>query len=239
MAVAGRRDADLQWLLAALLGHYGPQHWWPARTRLEMMAGAVLTQRTQWSVAAAAVGRLRRARLLTWPRFAEAGRVRLAALIRPCGDHRSKARRLAALGRYLGRCGGPARLAGLATGALRQQLLEVPGIGPETADAILAYAYGRPVFVADAYAIRLLTRLGWLDRHGIADRYADVHQWVTDGLAGRGNALAELHALIVAHGKQRCRRRPCCNGCPLARRCAEARRPAPGRTPTGNRKRGR
>ncbi len=176
--MAGQRAADLEWLLATLLRHYGPQHWWPARTRLEVMAGAILTQRTQWPVAAAAAARLRRARLLSWPRFADAGQARLAALIRPCGDHRSKARRLAALGRYLRQAGGPAGLARLATGALREQLLDVHGIGPETADAILLYAYGRPVFVADAYAIRLLARLGWLPRSRVGGRYAAVREWV-------------------------------------------------------------
>lgn len=237
--MAGHRGADLEWLLAALLGHYGPQHWWPARTRLEIMAGAILTQRTQWPVAAAAVGRLRRARLLAWPRFADAGEAGLATLIRPCGDHHGKARRLAALGRYLRRAGGPSRLAGLTTDSLRAQLLKVHGIGPETADAILLYAYGRPVFVADAYSIRLLTRLGWLARRDLGGRYADVHEWVTASLAGRGDDLGELHALIVAHGRDRCRKRPRCAGCPLARRCVETRRSGARHLPTGSRTRGR
>lgn len=232
--MAGQRAADLEWLLATLLRHYGPQHWWPARTRLEVMAGAILTQRTQWPVAAAAATRLRRARLLSWPRFADAGPTRLAALIRPCGDHRSKARRLAALARYLRQAGGPAGLARLATGALREQLLDVHGIGPETADAILLYAYGRPVFVADAYAIRLLARLGWLPRSRVGGRYAAVREWVMATMPERTASLGELHALIVAHGKARCRARPRCDGCPLALRCAAADRPA-----TGSRSRGR
>ncbi len=237
--MAGHRAADLEWLLATLLAHYGPQRWWPARTRLEVMAGAILTQRTQWPVAAAAIGRLRRARRLTWPRFAEAGQATLAGLIQPCGNHRSKARRLAALGSYLRRAGGPVRLARLDTGLLRRQLLDVHGVGPETADAILLYAYARPVFVADAYSIRLLSRLGWLNRHRLAARYASVHRWVTANLSGRVSELGEFHALIVAHGKAHCRARPCCAGCPLAQRCATGSAAAEAGRATGSRARGR
>lgn len=237
--MAGRRaadsgcGADVEWLLATLLRHYGPQHWWPARTRLEVMAGAILTQRTQWPVAAAAAARLQRAGCLSWPRFAKVREATLAALIRPCGDHGSKARRLVALGAYLRRVGGPARPARFGTDALREELLGVHGVGPETADAILLYAYRRPVFVADAYSIRLLSRLGWLRRNHVSACYAAVHEWVTAGMAGRTADLGELHALIVAHGKYRCRARPRCDGCPLALRCATA------RTATGSRSPGR
>ena len=236
-AVAGHRaadrdrGADVEWLLATLLRHYGPQYWWPARTRLEVMAGAILTQRTQWPVAAAAAARLRRAGFLSWPRFGNVREATLAALIRPCGDHGSKARRLVALGAYLRRVGGPARLARLETGALREQLLGVHGVGPETADAILLYAYGRPVFVADAYSIRLLSRLGWLGRNHVSARYAGVHKWVTASLTGRAADLGELHALIVAHGKVRCRARPRCDGCPLAPRCAAGKAATGSRSP--------
>lgn len=232
-AAKSDRGADVEWLLATLLGHYGPQCWWPARTRLEVMAGAILTQRTRWPVAAAAVARLRRARCLSWPRFAKVGEEALTKLVRPCGDHVSKARRLVALGACLRRAGGPARLAGLETAALRAQLLGVQGVGPETADAILLYAYGRPVFVADAYSIRLLSRIGWLGRERASARYAAVHEWVTASMAGRAADLGELHALIVAHGKDHCRARPRCGGCPLAPRCATA------RTATGSRSPGR
>lgn len=187
------------------------------------MAGAILTQRTQWPMAAAAVGRLRRSGSLTWPRFARLNAARLAALIRPCGDRERKARRLAALAAYLRHHGGPSGLAHLDTVNLRGGLLGVHGIGPETADAILLYAYSRPVFVADAYSIRLLGRLGWLDRARVAARYRDVHEWVTSHMQGRAGDLGELHALIVAHGKACCRVRPRCGDCPLSRCCAAAR----------------
>ena len=203
------------------------------------MAGAILTQRTQWPVAAAAVGRLRRGRWLSWPRFAGASQATLGRLIRPCGDHREKVRRLAALGRVLRRAGGPARLATLDTAALRERLLDTYGVGPETADAILLYAYARPVFVADAYAIRLLTRLGWLVRQGVRARYGPVHEWVTAALPGRVHALSELHALVVAHGKAHCRARPRCVGCPLALRCATAIAARQVSGATGSRMRGR
>lgn len=237
--MAGHRAADLEWLLATLLAHYGPQQWWPARTRLEVMAGAILTQRTQWPVAAAATSRLRRARWLSWPRFTEAGQATLASLIQPCGGHHSKARRLAALGRYLRRAGGPAALARLDTIALRHELLAVHGVGPETADAILLYAYARPVFVADAYAIRLLSRFGWLTRHRVRARYASVHERVTASMSGRVDELGEFHALIVAHGKAHCRARPRCAGCPVAQRCATGIAAAGAGKATGSRTRGR
>jgi endonuclease-3 related protein len=198
--------------------------WWPARTRVEMMAGAILTQRTRWESAAAAARRLRREHLLRHDRLAAAPTARVAALIRPCGDHRTKARRLAALARFLRRHGGPAALASRRTPVLREALLSVPGVGPETADVILLYAYRRPVFVADAYAIRFLGRVGFLRRARLAPRYATVHARVTQLLAGSATELADLHAVVVEHGKALCGPKPQCGRCFLAPACDHGRR---------------
>jgi endonuclease-3 related protein len=189
-----------------------------------MMAGAILTQRARWESAAAAARRLGSKRLLRHDRLAAARTGHIAALIRPCGDHRAKARRLVTLARFLHRHGGPAALAGWQTPVLREALLSVHGIGPETADVILLYAYRRPVFVADAYALKLLGRVGFLRRTRLAPRYAPVHARVTQLLAGSATELADLHAVIVEHGKELCGSKPRCERCFLAPVCDYGRR---------------
>src|SRR5689334_18603934 len=156
--------ARLLRLYRALLAHHGPQGWWPARTPFEVAIGAILTQHTAWPGAARALTALRRAGRLTPRRLARLGAATLQPLVRPAGAYRQKARRLLDFTRWLlERCNGrfeAMRRADL--GALRREMLAVPGLGPETADAILLYAAGRPVFVADAYTRRLLTRHGLL-----------------------------------------------------------------------------
>lgn len=207
--------------------------WWPARTRFEMMAGAILTQRTRWESAAAAARRLGRNRLLRHDRLAAVRTDRIASLIRPCGDHRTKARRVAALARWLRRRGGPGALVSTPTPALRSSLLAVHGIGAETADVILLYAYRRPVFVADAYALRFLARVGFLRRARLGARYEPVHRRITQLFAGRTQDLADLHAVIVEHGKEVCGARPRCGDCFLAQACDYGRRFRAGSRVTG------
>ena len=148
-------------LYTALHARYGPQDWWPARGRFEVAVGAVLTQHTAWTGVERAIDNLRAARRLAPRRLARLALPRLGRLIRPAGTWRLKARRLRALAVFfLARTGGARldRLRGASLETLRAQLLEVPGIGPETADAILLYALDRPVFVADAYTRRVLSR---------------------------------------------------------------------------------
>lgn len=219
-------ERELRRLLAALRRRYDHRGWWPARSRFEMMAGAILTQRARWDSAAAAVARLRRNRLLRHDRLMAAGPERVAALVRGCGDHRTKARRLRALCLLLERNGGPAGLAAMPTTGLRQLLLSVEGIGPETADVILLYAFRRPAFVADAYALRFLERMGLLRRARLRARYDAVHCFVTQFFGAR--ALADLHAVIVEHGKALCGPRPRCGDCFLARNCDCGRGLTPG-----------
>ncbi len=158
--------ARLLHLYRALARRFGPQAWWPGRTPYEIAAGAVLTQHTAWTNAARAVAALRARRVLSARRLARLSPAELARMIRPAGTPRVKARRLLALTRWLvGRgIGAFARMRGLPLGPLRRELLAVPGLGPETADAILLYAAGRPVFVADAYARRVLARHRLLPR---------------------------------------------------------------------------
>ncbi len=199
----------------ALYRAWGPQHWWPGRTRLEVVVGAVLTQNTAWGNVEKAIARLRRARALSLNRLHEAPRGRLAHWIRPAGYFRVKARRLRALTTMIvSRYGDLPRLFRLDTRTLRAVLLDVHGVGPETADSILLYAAGQPVFVVDAYTRRFMTRHGWLPPRATYDETARVF---TRALPENVRLFNEFHALIVRLGKTRCRTAPRCEGCPLAR----------------------
>ncbi len=201
-------------LHTALYAHYGPQDWWPARSRFEVAVGAVLTQHTAWTGVARAIGNLRAARRLAPGRLRRLPLPRLGRLIRPAGTWRLKARRLRALADFfLERAGGRVeRLRGAPLETLRSQLLAVQGIGSETADAILLYALGRPVFVADAYARRVLSR------HRIVPAtigYEGLRRHVETHLPCDPALFNELHALLVTVAKAHCRARPRCEGCPL------------------------
>jgi endonuclease-3 related protein len=193
---------------------FGPQHWWPARTRFEVVVGAILTQNTAWSNVERALAALRARRLLTAARLSGLPPGRLAALIRSSGTFRVKARRLRAFLAYLnGRYQGSLdRMSGAPLDALRRELLAIPGIGPETADSILLYALGRPVFVVDAYTRRVLSRHRLLPHDA---GYEDVRAFFERHLPSDPRLFNEYHALLVAIGKQYCRSRPHCAECPL------------------------
>ncbi len=200
-------------LFESLFTAYGPQGWWPAATSLEMMVGAVLVQNTAWTQAAKAVERLRRADRLAPAAIRAIPEPELWELIRPAGYFRVKGRRLKALAHFLESYGdNPDRLFQLETGPLRDTLLRVHGIGKETADSILCYEAGRPLFVVDAYSKRLFNRLGWV---GEKAGYDEMQGLVQDRFAADAVRLGEFHALIVRHAKQHCRVRPVCDGCPV------------------------
>ncbi len=209
-----RTKPPLDAVYRALFRHFGPQHWWPGRTPFEVCVGAILTQNTAWTNVEKAIARLRATRSLT-PRALHAlPAAALADLIRPAGYFNVKARRLHAFtGLLHDRHGGSLRrLFALPTPELRAALLATSGIGPETADSILLYAAGQPVFVIDAYTRRVLARHGWLDaRSG----YADAQALFTAQLPADLARYNEYHALIVALGKHHCRPRPRCEACPL------------------------
>ncbi|MBI2528024.1 MAG: endonuclease III domain-containing protein [Candidatus Rokubacteria bacterium] len=217
-ALKASRDPVKRRLLSlhvALLARFGPQRWWPARGPFEVAVGAILTQHTAWSAAARAVGNLRSARALTAARLAALSAPRLQRLVRPAGTYRLKARRLRGftawlLARHAGRM---AALEGEPLARLRGELLALPGIGPETADSILLYGAGRPVFVADAYSRRVLAR------HRLVAPdigYEDLRRFLEAHLPGDPRLFNELHALLVAVGKSHCGARPRCGGCPLS-----------------------
>ena len=199
----------------ALYATYGPQHWWPGRTAFEKIVGAILTQNTSWSNVEPCIENLRRERLLT-PRAIESVRVsRLASLIRSSGYFRQKAKKLKLFVHFLRSEyeGSLERMFRAPTEVLRQQLLGVYGIGPETADSILLYAAEHPVFVVDAYTRRILERHGLVaPRHG----YEDIRRLFETSLAADVALYNEFHALIVQTGKHYCRPRdPRCSECAL------------------------
>jgi endonuclease-3 related protein len=195
----------------------GPQHWWPGRTSFEIIVGAILTQNTSWSNVELAMKNLRRGKLLTPGAIEAVSFGRLAALIRSSGYFRQKAKTLKAFVRFLrtDHQGSLVKMLRAPTETLREQLLGVHGIGPETADSILLYAARRPVFVVDAYARRLL------ERHHLAEPklpYQDVRQFFERGLPPDVPLYNEFHALIVRTGKDYCRAsNPRCEECPLLR----------------------
>jgi endonuclease-3 related protein len=196
---------------------YGPQGWWPARTPFEVIVGAILTQGVAWSNVEKAIAALRREGMLDPARMRRASRARLAALIRPAGYYNQKAAKLGALLRLLERPYGASlrRLLAEPADALRKKLLDVPGIGPETADSIVLYAAGRTSFVVDAYTRRILMRHGLLEG---GESYEEVRHAIESSLPRKAALYNEYHALLVRVGKEHCvKRTPRCRGCPLER----------------------
>ena len=184
------------------------------------MVGAVLTQNTSWANVEKAIANLKSADSLSAEAIVQAAPERLAGWLRPSGYFNIKARRLHNFCAWYLAQGGLAALARLDTADLRKGLLSVNGIGPETADDILLYAFQRPVFVIDAYTRRLFTRLGLT---GADKTYEELRAFFEHALTQQGEHKTRLfnqyHALIVAHGKQACRPRPLCSGCCLASLC--------------------
>jgi endonuclease III related protein len=193
---------------------YGPQRWWPARARFEIVVGAILTQNAAWRNVERAIARLRAAGALDVQTVLRLPSARLAALLRPSGTFRVKARRLRAFASHVTRRHGGrlARLLALPLPVLRDELRGIPGVGPETADAIALYAAGRPIFVVDAYTRRILARHRLVAPD--AD-YAAVQALLMTHLPHDPALFNEFHALLVRVGKEHCRTRPRCEGCPL------------------------
>lgn len=203
-----------QEIYESLRTHYGPQGWWPAETPLEVAVGAILTQNTQWGNVERAITRLRSARLLTSVALASVDRGQLEELVRPAGYFRQKARRLQEFSQFLVREHDGA-LEGLfqqGVAAAREQLLQLNGIGPETADSILLYAGQLPSFVVDTYTARILKRHGWIDDEA---GYYELQDWFVAQLPEDTQQWNEYHALIVRVGKEHCGSRAKCDGCPL------------------------
>ena len=227
----------------ALLARYGPQNWWPARSRFEVIVGAYLTQNTNWSNVEKALTNLRRARRLSISAVRELPVDELETLVRPSGYFRQKARNLKTFIAFLDQqySGSLTRMFAEPTEKLRAQLLELNGVGPETADSILLYAGNHPAFVVDAYTRRVLLRHGIIhEKTGYEEIRAMIEQAISSSEAGSlvvknagsdprhpvsrmsssvrtelAQHYNELHALIVRVGNHYCRAKPICEGCPL------------------------
>ena len=199
----------------ALFRAHGEQHWWPGRSPFEVIVGAILVQNTSWVNAARAIANLRQAKLLTPSALEKVPQTKLVRLIRSSGYFRQKARKLKAFVKFLRKehRGSLAEMSCTPTATLREQLLGVHGIGPETADSILLYAGNRPVFVVDAYTRRIL------QRHGLAtgkESYEEIRGLFEKSLPNDSQLFNEFHALIVHTSKNYCRTRaPLCSQCAL------------------------
>jgi endonuclease-3 related protein len=207
-----------------LLKAYGPQSWWPARTPFEVVLGAYLTQNTSWKAVELSLANLQQAGALTVEGLRAITLAELQKLIRPSGFYTRKAPGLKAFVEMLdAEFGGSLdALAAAPTESLRVRLLRLPGVGPETADAILLYALKHPVPVADEYLRRIAERHKLMEpvhgRH--RERYESLVQltrqaFESDPQSDITQLLNEFHALTVAVGKTHCRRNPLCADCPL------------------------
>lgn len=207
------RSAFLE-IYKALRRHYGHRHWWPGETPFEVMVGAVLTQNTSWRNVEKAMENLKMARLLSPRKLSQLSATKLATLIRPAGYFNVKARRLRNFLNYFLRNykGNVQKMFQTPLHVLREKLLQVNGIGPETADSILLYAGGKPSFVVDAYTRRVFSRHRYLK----GDEEYDVIQNLFQKTLHRSTAFYnDYHAQIVEVAKDFCKKNPDCDSCPL------------------------
>ncbi len=206
--------APLLDIYQALLDAFGPQHWWPGESPFEVMVGAVLAQNTAWTNVSRAIANLRDEGLLSLPAMAALPLEELARRIRPSGYFNQKALRLKHLVLHVERHHTDLEtFFNQEAGALREELLGLKGIGPETADSILLYAAAKPIFVVDAYTHRILSR------HHLVAEEADYHaiqELFMDNLPEAVPLYNEYHALLVRLGKEYCKKsNPRCDECPI------------------------
>ncbi len=211
---------------------YGSQNWWPTtlegelhpsyhgkkhseKQQFEIIVGAILTQNTSWKNVEKAIFNLNKNNLLSMEKIKAVNKNRLANLIRPSGYFNQKAERLKIIADYFSKT----RLASfkkLETKKARDLLLSIKGIGPETADSILLYAFNRPVFVIDAYTKRIFSRMGICKEDC---RYHELQDIFHSSLPKKQKLFSEYHALLVELAKQHCTKKPVCSGCPVVGSC--------------------
>lgn len=193
---------------------FGPQHWWPGETPFEVAVGAILTQNTNWGNVEKAISNLKKEGKLKPHALHEISHDRLASLIRPAGYFNIKAKRLKNFISFLvdEYGGNMEKMAKEDTAVIREKLLSVNGIGPETADSVILYALGKPVFVIDAYTKRVLSRHNLMSQDEPYERFQKSFHL---SLKKDVQIFNEYHALLVRVGKVFCRTIPACEGCPL------------------------
>jgi endonuclease-3 related protein len=197
-----------------LLDAYGPQEWWPAEEPFEVIIGAILTQSTAWTNVEKAISNLKTANRLSPEGIRELAHEELAGLIRPSGYFNAKARKLQAFCRWFEENYSDSlqQLFENETSRLREQLLGIYGVGEETADSIVLYAAGKPVFVIDAYTRRFIDRIGLTTGE---NTYTACQELFEKNLPADVHLFNEYHALLVRLGKDHCKKKPLCVGCCL------------------------
>ena len=197
-----------------LFRHYGHRGWWPGQTPFEVIVGAILTQNTAWRNVEKAIANLKREHLLTPTAMRKVARARLATLIRSAGYFNIKTDRIKSFVDFLWAHyrGSLKRMFQTEVERLRNELLNVKGIGEETADSILLYAGGKLFFVVDAYTRRVLARHRYL---GGDEDYSDIQRIFSQLLPKSTNLYNDYHAQLVEVGKGFCKTQPVCESCPL------------------------
>lgn len=197
-----------------LLSHYGEQQWWPSSGRFETILGAILTQNTNWTNVEKAINKLKAANALDAEKLYHMDQGTLAELIRPSGYYNIKAGRLKNFLNWLyeNYDGDLEAISNMSVYSLREELLSVKGIGRETADSILLYAFEKAVFVVDTYTARVMIRHGLIDHEADYEQLRDLFE---SNLPSNTKLYNDYHALLVQVGKKHCKPKPKCAGCPL------------------------
>ena len=212
------RSQQLIEVYRLLFAHYGPQHWWPADTPFEVVVGAILTQSAAWGNVEKAIANLKKAGALNPVSLRQLPTDELAVLVRPSGYYNAKALKLKSFVERLGEAYHDSleELFALDMPQLRNELLSIHGIGPETADSIILYAAHRPIFVIDAYTRRIIGKLGLSPSR---DDYTAFQALFMENLPADEKLFNEYHALFVRHGKEACKKKPICDPCCLKDLC--------------------
>jgi len=212
---------DLLKIYERMNARFGDLHWWPADGPFEVMVGAILTQNTAWTNVEKAIGALRERGLLSPAALSRIEEEVLAGIIRPSGYYRIKARRLKNFVHFFLEKfrGSVEAMSAAETGLLREELLRVQGVGPETADSILLYACEKPSFVSDAYTRRILLRHRLIPENA---NYERIRGLFMENLPPDAPLFNQFHALFVQTGKAFCGRTPRCGPCPLGGLLQEA-----------------
>lgn len=205
---------SLNQIYQILLQHFDRQHWWPADGPFEVCVGAILTQNTSWTNVEKAISNLKQAGVLSYRELIQVLDQDLARMIQPAGYFNVKTKRLRNFLNFIrDEFDDFDRLFSLSHSELREKLLSISGIGPETADSMVLYAFGKPSFVVDAYTKRILVR------HSLIDEEADYYQiqeFFENNLVDDPQLFNEYHALLVRIGKNYCKKsKPNCRACPL------------------------
>lgn len=212
-------EAQLMKIFSLLYDRFGPCHWWPAESVTEMIIGAILAQNVSWKNVETALGQLQNQELMSLEGIKRVPVEVLEELIRSTRYYKTKARKLKAFAEYVDtEHGGDLQaLLALPLWQQREALLGIYGIGQETADSIILYGSGQPIFVIDAYTKRIFQRLGYFDEK---IEYQGMQQFFMENLPQEAKLFNEYHALLDSLGKSTCTKsNPDCSACPLAELC--------------------